>query len=384
VKFLLSTGERLLGFGAWESAAGDSVVPRNGRVYFSPVLDTSEVEDDERVSNTLSFKGYIDVSRDAGAEDRAIIGPVDGQIFVFQSRGVWMLVPTSNAQQPYRRITMSNLLGAVSQPSCFTGEDESGQSCLYFLDPERGPYRYGFGGFQWLGYDVQDLWATVNLAATSRVAVGAYDAANRRCIWLVATGSSNDPDTGLVFHVREGQPTEKEGVRYGWTKWTGDLCAARTMVMFSETIGATMSRNLKPYMGFASSLLRGEDSSATNDAGTAFQSYVTSKAWNIEPLTTKKRLGKAYLQAKTGAGVTVRLSMIRNYGDETNRTADQLLTASGSETRIMKNFEGIGFADAWSFQFRVGDSAAVANAWTLDHVLATIEPTVDEVGNNMP
>lgn len=384
VKFLLSTGDRLVGFGAWETSAGDAMVPRNGRVYFSPVLDSSEMEDDERVSNSLSQKGYIDVGRDSGAEDRALAGPMDGQVFVFQSRGVYMLVPTSNAQTPYRRIVLSSSLGAVGQWSTFVGEDEAGRPCIYFLDPERGPYRYGAGGFQWLGYDIQDIWPTVNLSAANRVAVGEFDLSRRRCIWLVATGASDDPDTALVFYAREGIPTRTEGVRYGWTTWDGDICGARTMVMFAETIGATMSRRLKPYMGFASALLKTDVSSTTSDNGTAYRAYLTSKAWGLEPLQHKKTIHEAWVQAATSDGVDLDLALIRNYGDIANQDSEESLTPAGNETRILKRYADAELADAWTFQMRVGDAEAIANTWHVDRVVAKVDSTDELVGNNMP
>src|SRR4030095_17079732 len=92
--------------GSDEAPGGDSVPPVPGRVWFSPALDTSGVgaNDDERVSNSQTFKGWIDIARNAGAEDRAIVGPIDGQILVFQSRGVYLLLPTGQASAPYRRV----------------------------------------------------------------------------------------------------------------------------------------------------------------------------------------------------------------------------------------------------------------------------------------
>jgi hypothetical protein len=384
VKFVLSTGERLVGLGVWETSTGDAMPPKAGRVYFSPVLDSSEAEDDERVSNSLSQKGYIDIGRNSGAEDRALVGPMDGQIFAFQSRGIYMLVPTSNAQTPYRRITLSSSLGAVNHWSSFVGEDEFGRPCIYFLDPERGPYRYGAGGFQWLGYDIQDIWSTVNLSATNRVAVGEFDMVRRRCIWLVATGSSNDPDKAIVFYAREGRNTNTEGVRYGWTTWDGDICAARTMVMFAETFGATMSRRLKPYMGFSNKLLKTDDSTKTTDDTTAFRAYLTSKAYGLEPIQTKKTIHEAWVQAATASGVDIELAVIRNYGDISEVVEDQPLTPSGSETRILKRYSDAELADAWSFQMRVGDASAVSNNWQVDRVVARVDPTTELVGNNMP
>src|SRR6185295_11063983 len=111
VKFIASDGNRLVGFGAWETSAGDSMTPHNGRVYFSPDLGSTDTDDDERVSNTLDITGTLDIARDSNAEDRALAGPMDGQFFVWQSRGMWRLIATGDATQPYRREAVSDKVG---------------------------------------------------------------------------------------------------------------------------------------------------------------------------------------------------------------------------------------------------------------------------------
>jgi hypothetical protein len=374
VKYLLSTGERLMGFGVWETTAGDSVLPKNGRVYFTPVLDTTDADDDERLSNTTAFQGWIDVGRNSGGEDRAIAGPLDGNVFVFQSKGVYMLVPTGEANNPFRRVVLTMEVGAVSPDSTFMGEDEQGRPCLYFCDPIRGPYRYGREGLQWLGYDIQDLWATVNLAASVRTAMGVYDPELRAAIFGIATGAANSCSEYVVFFVREGQSTT-EGVRGGWVRWAENAASSsNAMALLPETIGATMSRTLKPYIGDSATLRRWNDDSATQDGTTSYQAYVTSKTFDIGGLQQRVRLNRAYLQAAAANAVTITQTLIRNFGDETARTATALLTAAGSETRVIKTLEATALADAQNVQVKLGDSAAANVAWTLDEWLGTAEP----------
>lgn len=383
-KFIISTGDRLLMFGCFEgpSTAGSvgAMYPYNGRVWYTPVIGTNidGADDDERISNTLTNRGYLDLGRDANAEDRAIVGPMDGQIFVWQSRGMWMLVGSGIATSPYRRIPINPTVGAVSHWSSFVGQDEAGRPCVYFLDPETGPMRYGAGGLQWCGYDIQALWATVNLSASTRVAHGLYDIVSRKCIWWIATGSSNEPDTMIVFHTRLGVPTSNEGVRKGWAKWTGDVAGARCSTLAPLTFGATMSRRLKPYAGFASALLRVEDASSTNDNGTNFQAYVLSKALRDGPLTIFKMVGRAYLKALAASGVTIQQSLIPNFGAESTRTDTVSLTAAGSETRVLRRFEGAALNKAATFQVQIGDSAAASNNWLIDKWMSTVERTAEE------
>ena len=221
-RFLLWDGYHLLLFGTFGDQAGNALPAVPGRVYITQSLDaTAEGGEDESITMTDEVKGYVDLNRNGNAEDRAIAGPIDGNILVFQSRGVFMLKPTGSAQRPYARIALSRELGALSHWSTFVGEDESGRPAIYFLDPDRGPYRYGYAGFEWLGYDVQDLWKNVNLAALHTVACGVYDARERRCYWWIATGDANYTTMGLTFHVAEARPTPSQGVRYGWTQFNG-------------------------------------------------------------------------------------------------------------------------------------------------------------------
>lgn len=369
VKYLCSTGDRLLGFGAWETAAGDAMQPRNGRVWISPVLDSSDYDDDERIDASLG--GYIDVSRDAGSEDRGIVGPLDNQVLVGLSKGLYILVPTGSASIPYRRVVLTTSLGMVSQASSFIGEDEFGRPCIYFLDPAKGPYRYGADGLQWLGYDVQDVWALFS-AAEAIQAHGVYDAETRRVIWAFSTTGSITPTQLIVFHVREGQATATEGVRYGWARWTRQSTQWISSVMFSETIGATMSRNLKPYQG-GLVLSRYEDTGSTDDSGTAFQAYATSKVYLTDQLNRIKRARMAYLQAEAATGVLIRTRLARNFSEQTRDFSHDLTPRTSSQTRVRVKYETAETVDAYALQMTVGDAAAVSNAWVLDQIQLPIE-----------
>jgi hypothetical protein len=375
VKCILSTGERLVGFGVYESSAGQSVLPKNGRVYFTPVLDTSDSDDDERVSNSIDFQGWIDVGRNSGAEDRALAGPIDDIVFVFQSKGIYKLVPTGDASQPYRRIVISTEHGAVSQESTFVGEDEQGHPCVYFIDPVRGPYRYGRGGLQWCGYDVQDVWASINLAASVRVAAGLYDPEQRAAIFGLSLASAAAISAWIKFFVREGRPSgDMNGVRGGWVRMVHGSGAqdAISMALLPTTIGATMTRTLKPYFGFRNALLRWNDASSTQDNGVSFQAYVTSAAWDFGLLHVFKQVGVAVLQALVSTGVTIRQTLSRNFGAE-DLTADVLLTAAGTETRVVKKIEATKAAEVKTLQITLGDSAAANTAWTLDEYAITLD-----------
>lgn len=382
VKYLATDGTTMAGFGVWESATGDSIAPKAGTLYFTDPLDTTDTHDDERISNTTDAIGRIAVSRNSNAEDRGLAN-FENSYWAFQSRGIYQFVPTGNSDVPFRRVVRSRQLGLLRHQTLVEAQDEYGLPALYFLDPEKGPYRYGRNGFQWCGKDVRDVWQTVNLAASNATAFGlSYPALNLVLFW-VATGASNDPDTIIAVDTTEMRATVFEkgsatDVRYGWMKWTGTFAAARCGVTFSSSMGATMGRSLVPYVGLASgtTLLR-YNPSATDDNSTDFQAYVVSGAKRLEPLPENKSVVRSYLLAEAASGVTITQSLIRNFGDETARTDTVLLTAAGSESRVLRKFEASALTDAYTFQVQLGDAAAGDAAWTLEEWHGQLEQKAD-------
>lgn len=373
VKFLYSNGSRLFGLGVWETSAGDSHTPLAGTVYVSPVLDSSSIHDEERCSNTTTAVGRVILSRNAGGADRGLAG-FGNLVMAFQDVGIYALVPTENANTPFRRVQYSSKLGAVSQRSIVEAEDELGRPAVYFLDPVRGPYRLGHDGLKWVGKDVKDIWDTVNLAASTVVAHGRYHERKRQIWWWVATGSSNDPDTMIVLDLTEQRVDDEGDLRGGWVKWTGDLAACRCSCMMATTLGASMSLGLSPYAAPATgtTLLKADTSDAT-DNGTQFQAYVQSGGIVVDPLIVNKALVRSHLLAKAASGVTLTQTLIRNFGDETSRTDTVSLTAAGSETRVLRKFEAAALQDACVFQVRIGDASASSSQWTLDRWYGSVE-----------
>jgi len=409
VRFLCSTGDRLLGFGVYNPEAavvGDVMPPLVGRVYFSPVLNTTDADDDERVSNTLQHKGWIDIARNAGGVDRGIAQAVDNQIMVAQSQGLYLLIPTGQDTSPYRRVALSPTLGWVSQWSAFPGEDEAGRPALYFLDPQRGPYRYGARGLEWLGYDIQTLWARFDKDAPPVQCHGQYLSATRECRWIVPILGPNV--MVINFNVRLGQAIGDGSVRGGWAQYTGrqsgapgPYAAARTSVMFSEVFSTPRTAVLRLYLGFADLglgaplLLRMDEPGVYEDGvGTtlvqSYSAYLVSKAWLVPPDQNVKQIIRAWLKAKSATGVVIMMGALRNYSDE-HRYATVTLTPVPDQilpppltpmhqARVQKRFNDASLVDAFAFQIAIGDPGLMdasvtspAQGWTLDQWIATIE-----------
>jgi len=116
----------------------------------------------------------------------------------------------------------------------------------------------------------------------------------------------------------------------------------------------------------------------TADDGELFAAYVKSYAippgGAIAQLGVAAQIGQPILVARQSAGITLQLTIDRDFGLET-QTSTVLLTQAASEPRVIRKFEGGAMADATVLQFQVGDAAAVASTWSLDalHVSSTDE-----------
>lgn len=374
VKALLSDGTRLFGLGVWETSEGSSVLPVPGRVYFSRPIGTDQTDEQESIQFTVEQEDYIDLSiNGSGGRDVGLGGPINGVVFAFQSRGIYMLIPTGQATAPFRRVVVTREFGAVSSQSIVSGEDERGQPAIYFLDPVDGPRRVGLGAtVEWLGKDVDDLWQTVNLSATEVVAWGVYDPREKLVIWGIATGASNSPNRIIAFDVTHGRMAEDGSIRRGWMTWTGPLTTAYCGLMFPNALTSPRPLVDTLYVGStASATLARQDSSTTDYGTTAFQAYIVSKAFDWEPIGRVKRIMRSFLVALKSASVTVQQSLISDWGTET-RTATIALTGGTTQTRVRPQ-ANTDMASLITAQVQIGDASAVASYWELDRWEAEIE-----------
>lgn len=368
-KYLVTDGNRLLLAGAWESGG------KNSRVWYTPVLGSLDQGDDERIPNTTNQKNYLDLNENDGGGITGL-AVLNGVPIAFKYRQIYRLTPTGDVGTPYLPKRLIDGIGCVAHKSIAIGEDEVGRPALYFAS-HRGAYRLvlSAAGFalQYLGRDNEDL--IINLGATTVVAHSVYYPAKHQWWLWFATGSNNDPDTLLVFDPLLGEVDQDGRVRKGWFRWSGDLAIMRCACLCANTLGASMSRDLKPYSGYTSgTLIYKADTSNTQDANTSFQAYVKTKPIAAAPLGTNAGVSDALLLAEVGSGVTITLTLDRDYGLET-RTSTVLLTASASETRTLKKFEGSAMSGAGTIQAQIGDGSALATAWVLD---ALVLPTTTQ------
>jgi len=360
-KFIAADQNRLLGFGSYTST------DKQNRIEISAVIGSLDVGDAERVDTTLNYK--IDLDENDSGIAMGLLGPVFGNFYAFKDRQIWELTPTGTTTKPYRQNAISKDIGSVAPKAMTRGEDQSGNAALYWMS-HVGPYRYGVNGLEYIGRGVEDLilgpTSTINLGASKVIAHTIYLPIKRQVWFWVATGSSNDPDTLLVYDVYHG----------GWSRFTGTIASARCSVLFSNTVGASMSRDLKPYLGdamTANKVYKADADSTTDDAGTAFQSYVLLKP--VEPGGPGFRgaINDALLLAKAASGVTITATVMPDFDATATKTATASLTAVGSESRVTVRLEESRFGRATFLEYQIGDASAVSNAWTLDRLIVPYE-----------
>jgi hypothetical protein len=368
-RYLSADAAHLIGTGAWETAAGNSHTPKANRIWWTSPLASTDNGDDERCSDTSTFKNYADVTE----ATTGISLPIDGAIYVFSFAGCWKMIPTTVPSAPYIVLPVTGGLGCIQHKTIIRSVDESGNAALYWLS-QVGPLRRSQKGQERLHFDIDDIWRTVNVSATTMVAHGVDHRDKHQLWWWVATGSSNEPDTRIVFDTNLGRVTEVEtAIRRGWSKHTGEACSMRCSTMHSNTFGTSMSRDLKPYGGYLNIAGGGGahlwrcDTTDTTDNGNLFQAYLISKAftpWGIGNLGGTVEEG--VLVAKADATATINLTIRKDFAAVDNDCGSVALAAAGSETRVFPMFTGTKGTECNTIQIKIGDSAAVASGWNLD------------------
>lgn len=373
VKYLISDGNRLLGMGSWESSGATSG-GKNSRVWFTPVLGSADKGDDERVMMTTTQKNYVDLNENDGGFGTGLGGPLNGVPYAFKYRAVIKLRPTSDVTAPYLPRVVRNDIGCISHKSIALGEDHIGRAALYFVS-HRGPYRVNLDGdVQYLGRDNEDIWRTLNLGATSVVCHSVYyPDLHQWWVWI-ATGSNNDPDTKMMFDVQLGYPDEHGQIRGGWSKHTGDSAGARCACLFSNTLGASMSKDLKPHLGRSTgTTIFRCDTSDLDDNSAAYQAYVTSRPLlTTVDLLKKVGIEESTLITKAQAATNLTVTINRDFGKET-RAQTVSIAAVASETRVIQKVGASEMGEADVVQMTIGDASALANTWTVDAVITPVK-----------
>jgi hypothetical protein len=189
--------------------------------------------------------------------------------------------------------------------------------------------------------------------------------------WL-AVDSDSYPSIKLVFDTQLGRTTTG-GVRGGWTHHTGVSCTAACSMMYGKRgfWSGNHREDLVPWVGSGVTtnlILRCDEPDVYTDNGTAYQAYVKTKPYPLGGLGVNCKVGQSHLTAKATANTTIVQTIDRDYGVET-RTSQCTLGATGTETRVQRQFEGSEMTGAGVVQFQLGDADATSQSWTLDALM---------------
>lgn len=390
-KYGTADDARLILCGAYEAASAvtgtnSQAVPKVNRVWYTSVLGASDVGDDERVF--IGGPDEINAYSDVEEAITGISSPMQlvsaqasslerGSFYVFSAESQWKFVSTGDADAPYIRFRVTGGRGCIHHKTILTAEDANGNPAIYWLS-KYGPMRITAAGQEFLGEDISDLWPTVNLDATGIVGHSIFVAEKRQVWFYVATGSSNTPNKKFCFDISLGRVTQIEGVRKGWSLHDGEACKAYCSFMFSETPGATMSRSLKPHIGYTgdTEIWKCDMDDLEDDNGNTFQAYIDSKSyvpWGLGQLGGMTE--DAFLVASASPGVLIQLLIYRNEGEEelpSNADLTPMSDRANFQEKVFPKFEGSRVSETYSLRIRVGDPVARAATWNLDAVVLPV------------
>jgi hypothetical protein len=357
---VIAAFNRVFGAGGWESGAKQS------RVWYTTALGTTDIADDERIPNTEGLRNSFDIQEGTGGDITGFAGPIYGSVYVFKYSQIHNFQPTGASDPVFNVLEQSLTRGAIEQEAIDVGEDAQNRPCIYFLDSQIGPMVTGPTTPTAIGDGVRDQWDLVNLAATIRVG-WVLDYPGKGQVWFAwAISAGNEPTVLGIYDKQTG----------GWTVLDtgGKIRLARAAVAFARTLGASMSRDLVPYVSYSSTankLLRC-DTTDTADDSTTFQALVKSKPYalnNGKPF----RMTGPWILAKAQSGVTLTVICDADLGVKT-QTGTILLTADGSEPYVFRQVEGIDLECTHCMQLSIGDSAAVSNTWQIDAIWIPMMP----------
>ncbi len=362
VKYLAVDGDRLLWARSYEDAELAS------RFGWTPVYAAAGVGNDERVETDTD--PYVDLDAQDGGPITGLSDTVLGANWIFKSRATYKAIRTGKRNAAYAVIKYSDAIGAVDG-SVVTGVDAAGQPCLYFLDLSQGPCRLGVGGIKRCGEDLRTTWSRLNVNAASVVASAVYYPEAKQVIWNIAVDSGDTPTVGIVLHVDKAREFA-DGIRRGWTTWTGTRASALSMCLYADNVDAntTRSRRLVPFLGLSGSGLVHRCDTGITDNGTAYAATITTKPYLLSSLLATFEVTSAVLLAKVVASAAVTLKCIRDFALQTTATVSDVSLAGsgGAETDTVVALQDLAGANLRVVQFQFTDVASPAARWEINQL----------------
>jgi hypothetical protein len=360
-KYLTVDEDRLVWGGSWETASLSSTVG------WTPVNNADGVGNDER--QELDTDPTLDLDGQDGGVLTGLTSATSGELWAFKLQRIYKLVRTGLRSHAYEAICMTKARGAL-HGSVVSGVDEQGRPCVFALDLAVGPIRVGSNGILQCGADIRTTWDGLSLAAAKVVCSGLFYPATRQVIWNIATSSADVPNLSIVLQTNEMRLTD-DGIRRGWSTWTGTRSTALAMCLFSSNIEAGTARNriLVPFIGIEGSSLLHLCDTGADDNGTAYAAQIRTKPYTLRSLLHRFGIRAAALLGKAVTGARVAVSLILDFGLDTPVTVSQVtFDAAGSETQVFKALDQFVGSEMTVAQFDFSDTTTAGTRFELNHL----------------
>ena len=336
------------------------------RIWFTPVLGSLNVGDDERIT----MNGYLDVGSNDEDAVTAISPSLDGTIYVFKRRHVYRIVKTGNVDAPYVVSScVSHVVGTFSQRSACAGEKTLTYNaletipCVYFSS-ERGLHRVGSEGLEYLGAQLEDVWT---MPAISMIGLGmpVLYFPKRRQVWV---WHGVWLDQLAIYMVADG----------GWTLVTGRLGTGSIGgCLFPSS--PSSSAELVPYIIGSTTGLRALDvvwrfdPAALDDAGVAFQGLITLPARAPFGLNRHVETNEPTILGEAVATSQVTVTAITDLGVDSFASTVSLAPDVAGQKHVARKAEGADVGKAIVVQITVGDATPINGAaWSVDELAFTV------------
>lgn len=388
-KYLLSDTNRLLMAGAWETTStSDQTAPKQNRVWYTPVLGSTDIGDDERVPNTVDQKNFIDIGDEGPIT--ALAGPIYGDIYVFKKDSMGKLVPTGDVTTPYRYVQLSVGIGAVDQRCVTSAEQGEGVPALFFA-ASASVYMITQGGITEISDAIsRDLRLNSFTAAASWIAFNPYD---KTLIVQTNSGSAalsgqyyqfsydlkEKAWTGLSFAGGESSWILGRGLLGIDTILGGDGTVIRSSVIATNTNGLSrllLGGEFTPSVGVSSSLLVALGDTCAGDGENVFTTKVRVRKYPKPGHFFRVGCPTVFYRSPSGTTSTVgtlMVSYIRQ--DEVISSQSLTLTATDRDNSVqqkMATLDGL----------MQGDMGAIDLRMTLSYTaefLSSMPPSVDAI-----
>jgi hypothetical protein len=364
-RYLVADEDRLIWGGNYENTAQSS------RIGWTPVYGSVGDGNDERME--MDTDPFVDLDTFEGGDLTGLSNPTNGAFYAFKINHIYKLVRSGRRTKAYDVIALTKKRGAL-HGSVVDGIDQMGRPCVYFLDSAVGPCRLGANGLLPCGEDIRETWKTLNINATQVACRALYYPESRQVHWWIATDASNVPNVHVVLQVSNTRETE-DGVRRGWSIWTGPTASILAACLFSDNIDDDTSRNksLRPFYGMTGSGLIWRGDTGDDDNGTEYSSRIVTKPFAPKSLLHHTRVMSGILLGKAVTGASIDVKAIRDFGLETLTVSGVGFTPTASETEVIKNLDNLSFSELRTVQFEFVDVATPGPRWELNGLALRLE-----------